>query len=393
MSARDRTVCSSPPIVRGAIRDSFRKLDPRAQLRNPVMFVVVVGSALHHRARRGRLARAAPASSAGVHPGGLGLALVHRAVRQLRRGDGRGARQGAGRRAARPRASAPPPRLVDVADRNAPFEIVPSTALRKGDLVARRGRRDDPRRRRGRRGRRLGQRERGHRRERAGDPRERRRSQRGHRRHPGALRLARGAGHRRSRRDLPRPDDRAGRGREAQEDAQRDRARHPARRADPRLPARLRPRCCRSRSTASKAAGAGLADHAHRPGGAAGLPDPDHHRRPALGDRHRGHGPHDPAPTSSPPRAAPSRRPATSTCCCSTRPARSRSATGRRRPSFRRPGIEAGARRGRAARLARRRDARGAQHRRARQGALRPPRARGPQPGGRLRSRSPPRRA
>ena len=39
---------------------------------------------------------------------------------------------------------------------------------------------------------------------------------------------------------LPRPDDRDGRGRQAQEDAERDRARHPARRADDRVPARHR---------------------------------------------------------------------------------------------------------------------------------------------------------
>ncbi|MGH7296570.1 MAG: HAD-IC family P-type ATPase, partial [Polyangiaceae bacterium] len=35
-----------PPIVRRAIVDSLRKLDPRHQLRNPVMFVVEVGSLL-----------------------------------------------------------------------------------------------------------------------------------------------------------------------------------------------------------------------------------------------------------------------------------------------------------------------------------------------------------
>src|SRR6187399_2410407 len=34
------------PIVRRAIRDSFAKLHPRHQLRNPVMFVVEVGSVL-----------------------------------------------------------------------------------------------------------------------------------------------------------------------------------------------------------------------------------------------------------------------------------------------------------------------------------------------------------
>ena len=33
-------------IVRPAIVDSFRKLDPRVQARNPVMFVVLVGSVL-----------------------------------------------------------------------------------------------------------------------------------------------------------------------------------------------------------------------------------------------------------------------------------------------------------------------------------------------------------
>jgi K+-transporting ATPase ATPase B chain len=35
-----------PPIVRAAIVDSLRKLDPRVQVRNPVMFVVLIGSIL-----------------------------------------------------------------------------------------------------------------------------------------------------------------------------------------------------------------------------------------------------------------------------------------------------------------------------------------------------------
>src|SRR4029453_5356125 len=35
-----------PAIVRGAIVESFRKLDPRVQVRNPVMFVVLIGSGL-----------------------------------------------------------------------------------------------------------------------------------------------------------------------------------------------------------------------------------------------------------------------------------------------------------------------------------------------------------
>ena len=36
-------------IVTRATIDSFKKLDPRHQLRNPVMFVVEVGSVDHHR--------------------------------------------------------------------------------------------------------------------------------------------------------------------------------------------------------------------------------------------------------------------------------------------------------------------------------------------------------
>ena len=35
-----------PPIVRQALIDSLGKLDPRHQVRNPVMFTVLVGSVL-----------------------------------------------------------------------------------------------------------------------------------------------------------------------------------------------------------------------------------------------------------------------------------------------------------------------------------------------------------
>ena len=35
-----------PAIVRAAAGSAFRKLDPRVQARNPVMFVVLVGSVL-----------------------------------------------------------------------------------------------------------------------------------------------------------------------------------------------------------------------------------------------------------------------------------------------------------------------------------------------------------
>ena len=81
-------------IVRQAVIDSFRKLSPRVQARNPVMFVVLIGSVLttisSSRPRR-------------LDVGGEPLrrtrcrvVVVHRAVRQLRRGDGRRPWQGAG---------------------------------------------------------------------------------------------------------------------------------------------------------------------------------------------------------------------------------------------------------------------------------------------------------
>jgi K+-transporting ATPase ATPase B chain len=94
-------------------------------------------------------------------------------------------------------------------------------------------------------------------------------------------------------RDLPRPDDRDGRGRQAQEDPQRDRARHPAGGADHRLPARdgdaAAVLAVRGEASSGRAIRA-----AHGAGRAARVPHPHHHRRPALGHRHRRHGPPDP---------------------------------------------------------------------------------------------------
>lgn len=42
----ERRPLFDPPLVRAAVVDSFRKLAPWAQWRNPVMFVVLVGSLL-----------------------------------------------------------------------------------------------------------------------------------------------------------------------------------------------------------------------------------------------------------------------------------------------------------------------------------------------------------
>ncbi len=124
------------------------------------------------------------------------------------------------------------------------------------------------------------------------------------------------------------------------------------------------------------AAKQGHADHDHRARRAPRVPHPDDDRRPALGDRHRRHGPDDPGEHHRDERA------------------RGRSGRRRRRPAARQDGHDharqpagdgvpagarvqqRGARRRGAAQLARRRDARGPQHRRARQGAVRHPRAR-----------------
>jgi K+-transporting ATPase ATPase B chain len=44
--ARKSASVFSREIVLGAVRDSFPKLDPRLQARNPVMFIVELGSVI-----------------------------------------------------------------------------------------------------------------------------------------------------------------------------------------------------------------------------------------------------------------------------------------------------------------------------------------------------------
>ncbi len=123
-----------PAIIRQAIVDSFRKLTPARQVRNPVMFVVYVGLHPDHAplgpgaGRQGRGAR-------GLHPRRLGLALVHRALRQLRRGDGRGPRQGAGRLAAQGPARHPGQEARGGRSATPASACVSATTLRKGDVV------------------------------------------------------------------------------------------------------------------------------------------------------------------------------------------------------------------------------------------------------------------
>ena len=114
-----------------AIRDSFPKLDPRLQFKNPVMFIVELGSVIttgdllpRPRARR----HGQPL----VRRRDRVLALADRAVRELRRGDRRGPRQGAGERAARDAHDddRAPPRCATARSRRCP-----APELQRGDVV------------------------------------------------------------------------------------------------------------------------------------------------------------------------------------------------------------------------------------------------------------------
>ena len=357
-------------ILLRAARDSVLKLDPRRMAGNPVMFVVELGSVL--------VTVLAIKDPSALRLARRDLALVHGAVRDLRRGGRRGPRQGAGRRAAQDAGGDDRAPAAERLARGRPE--LGASPRRRGRRLGRRG---DPRGRDRDRGHRERRRVRDHRRVGSGDPRVGRRPLRRHRRHARPLRPDRRQGHGAAGRELPRPDDRARRGRRAAEDAERDRAQHPARRADDRLPARGR-HAAAVRDLLRRGAGR------DRPRRAARLPDPDDDRRPALRDRHRGHG-----PPRAPQRARAQRaRGRGGRRLLDAPPRQDRDDHARQPPGVRVPAAPRGRRaraRGRGAALEpRRRDARGPLDRRAREGALRHPRARGRR---RARSsRSPPRR-
>ena len=97
--------------------------------RNPVMFIVEIGSVLTTLLFRRPRQQHEPGER--VRRAGVAVALVHGAVRELRRSDGRGSRQGASRRRCARRAPRPS-RDVRVPDGS----IVerPSSDLQVGDL-------------------------------------------------------------------------------------------------------------------------------------------------------------------------------------------------------------------------------------------------------------------
>ena len=79
-------------IVRRAAWDSLVKLHPVTMMRNPVMFVVEVGSVVTTML----LISGASPRRLRIQSADHAMAVVHGAVRELCRGNGRGPRQGAG---------------------------------------------------------------------------------------------------------------------------------------------------------------------------------------------------------------------------------------------------------------------------------------------------------
>ncbi len=116
-------------IIGVAVKDSFVKLNPRTLMKNPVMFVVEVGSVVTSVELINDLAAAQRQFR--IRASDHAVALVHRAVRKLRRsyGRGRGKAQAETLRKAR---------LETMAKRMKPdglLEEVPGSKLRLGDLV------------------------------------------------------------------------------------------------------------------------------------------------------------------------------------------------------------------------------------------------------------------
>ena len=346
---------SVPPSV-----DALRKLDPRTMYRNPVMFIVEIGSVLTTLIFLRDFGSST--SQENVFAGLVSLWLwftVLFANFAEAMAEGRGKAQAATLRKTRAETSANV-RLPD-------GSIVEKASSRSAGRrpVRRDRRRGDPRRRRHRRGHRHRRRVGDHRRVGSGHPRVRRRPVGGHRRHPGAERRDRRADHRQARRDVPRPDDRPRRGRRPPEDAQRDRADDPARRADDHLPAR-RGHAAAVRHLLRRRTERHRADRPPR------VPHPDDHRRSAVVDRHRRHGP--PGATQRAGDVGPRRRGRRRRHDAAARQDRHdhlRLAPGRRvHPGPRRRGDRA--RRGGDGVVARRRDTRGPLDRRARRSSSSP---------------------
>ncbi len=122
-----------PPLVKRAILDSFRKLAPHNQLRNPVMFTVYIGSILT------TILFVQALAGHGEAPAGFILAItiwlwftVLFANFAEAMAEGRGKAQADSLRQARRDIQA---KKLASSNREAKVEMVPSTSLRKGEMV------------------------------------------------------------------------------------------------------------------------------------------------------------------------------------------------------------------------------------------------------------------
>ena len=211
-------------IVTRALLDSLTKLDPRVQIRNPVMFVVEIGAVI---TTITWFIQLGGGQALGGHDPAwytftialwLWLTVVFANMAEAF-AEGRGRAQADTLRAMRKETIATMQDGTSAPGRRAPARRCRGRRRRRRDP---RGRNRD---RRHRDGRRVGD----HRRVRARDQRVRRRSQRRHRRHARDLRPDPRRDHPGAGQVVPRPHDRARRGSRAAQDAERDRAEHPAR--------------------------------------------------------------------------------------------------------------------------------------------------------------------
>jgi hypothetical protein len=231
-----------PALVVPALREAFRKLSPAVQWRNPVMFVVYVGSILT------TLLAIQALGGEGEAPTGFIVAItvwlwftVLFANFAEALAEGRSKAQAASLRGLKKETWA---KKLQAPQYGAPWQLVQGSDLRKGDLVVVEagdiGQSVIPADGEVIEGVALGGRIGHHRRIRPRDPGVGRRLLGGDRWHPRAVGLDRRACHRQPRRDFRGPHDRHGGERQAPEDTQRNRPDHSAGGTDHRFPGRHR---------------------------------------------------------------------------------------------------------------------------------------------------------